>query len=107
MKVCSIVLLLFAGIFPAPAQDLDRLSREMLFGADTSCSRECYQYFMALLSDQRLETVSILTPNGVAISPEAAAGCMLEHTRTQVFVRALYQAAKSLEKEDVNILYVG
>lgn len=107
MKICSIFFLLFVGLMPAPAQDLDRLARELVFGADTSCSRQCYQYFMSLLSDQRLETESILTPNGVAISPEAAAGCMLEHTRTQVFVRALYQAAKSVGKEDVKILYVG
>lgn len=92
---------------PAGAQHLDSLAREMVFGTDTGCSRISYRYFLSLLSDRKLESEPILQANGMAISPEAAAGCMLEHTRTQVFVRGLYRAAKSLNKDSIRILYVG
>ena len=55
---------------------------------------------MSLLRDQRLETGNINKYNGTAISPEKAADCMLEAKRTQVFIKALYFAAKRLEKEE-------
>lgn len=104
----TVFLLLFFTSFPAAfAQDLDQLAREMVFGTDTNCSRNSYRYFMSLLHDQKLETRDIQNFNGMAISPEAAAGCMLEHIRTQVFVRGLYRAAKSLNKDSIRILYVG
>lgn len=79
----------------------------MIFGSDTNSSRISYRYFLSLLSDRKLASEPILKANGMAISPEAAAGCMLEHTRTQVFVRGLYRAAKSLNKDSIRILYVG
>lgn len=107
MRITVLLFLWFTPITNSFAQGLDRLSREMVFGDDTSYALKSYQYFMSLLGDRKLETENIQKFNGVAISPEAAAACLLEHTRTQTFVRGLYQAAKSIKKQNVNILYVG
>ena len=51
----------------------------------------------------------ILLPSGKAISPGAAAHCLLEMVRTTKFIRGIHKAIndKLVEKKQINILYAG
>jgi predicted RNA methylase len=60
---------------------------------------------------QICEEKDIMLPSGKAISPSAAAHCLLEMKRTAVFLRGIHQAIQQkLDKKDeepVRILYAG
>ena len=107
MKHKFIILILLIPYTALFSQDLETLSKEIVFGEDLRYSQISYKYFMSLIEDQKLGTKNIYKPNGVAISPDLAANCMLESERTKAFVRALYLATKGLEKDTVKIFYVG
>ena len=94
-------------VIPAFSQDVKALSEAMVFRDDMDASFTSFRYFMSLIKDQELSSEDILKENGVAISPVRAADCMLDPVRTNAFVQSLYQATQNLEKDTVNILYVG
>jgi len=55
--------------------------------------------------------ISIITPNGVALSPREASKCLLDYTRTVRFWQGMYLAITDLQKsfpdEKINVLYAG
>lgn len=70
-----------------------------------------YQVFLKFtnidISDQNAP--DILLPSGIALAPAPAAHCLLEMTRTAIFLRGINQAIqeKLQQKQNLQVLYAG
>lgn len=83
-------------------KDLHKKSKEDEIGLNLSL-------FFSNMFDSDFSTDNIMLDSGIAISPNAAKNCVLEHLRLVRFVKAVHNSVNKLlsKKDNINIVYVG